>query len=776
MFSKNIITFILCLWVTSGFSQNIRGTIKSQRGEVIPNANISILNSVIQTTSDNAGKFSLHLNRGRYQIKVEARGCAGEIKAVIVNSEELTLDIELQDNTRVLEEVVVSGSDKTETDVQKTAAAISVLSAKKLNEYRAWNVADLSALAPSLFVLEHGNSSGSNFFNIRGTMGFTTEQSVATYVDGVYQFDFYSSPINFNNIERIEILRGPQGALYGRNAFSGVVNIITKKPTNSVHGYAEADFGNYGQQRYTLGLNTPILKDRLYFNVSGQYNGRGSIYRNPTLNTDDFDHHRSFNINGNLKYILNDKWQLLVNAKTEKNKDKGAYPWSASYEEAWTNGYNSYSNWDNTEKRTNTNVSATANYFGDKFNFISITSGIAYHIWIPNRFDYDFTSANLISGKTATKSREFTQEFRFSSPAGANKFKWTAGTYLFTEKIKTNTDVYYDEDYAVYDPSAPYRTLTYDERRNWGLAFFGQATYSLTDKLDITAGARYESERRKQDETNDYEKNSVQTPLTDLETNSKTFNAFTPKVTLAYKLTENSLLYASYAKGFRVGGFNMGATASNYRYYKPEKSDNYEVAIKNNLFSNKLKINVTAFYLQQKDQQVSTSNDGVNYLILNAGDMNNLGIEAEIAAVPVDNLSIEWNAAWSDAKYAKLEMYDLTSASVIDYKDNRPINNPNFLSMLATQYNYPLAKNERSISLFARAEYKYVGNYYLDFVNQYYQSAYGIINARAGITAERFEIAAWGRNLNDKRYMSWGYGSYMLGNPRMYGVTSTYRF
>ncbi|MDE1191676.1 MAG: TonB-dependent receptor [Arachidicoccus sp.] len=774
---EKIFCLIIILYsVINLHAQNLKGIVKTKSGVPIEGATINILNTDRSVIADKEGKFTItKISAGNYQLSINSVGYASQIKEVkVTEGSTSVINIVLTEQGKQLDEVVVS-SDKTETDLQQTPLAVSSLSGKKLNDYRAWNITDLTALAPSVFVVEHGNSSGSNFFNIRGTMGFSTEQSVATYVDGVYQFDFYSAPINFNNIERIEILRGPQGTLYGRNAFSGVVNIITKKPTNDTHGFAEIDLGNYGQQRYTVGVNAPIIKNKLFFDVSGQYNGRGSVYSNPTLSTKHFDGRKDFNVTGNLRYLISDKWQINVNAKTENDNDKGAYPWAASDSAARNHPYQEFGNWNNTERRSNTNVSVAVNYYGKHFNFTSITAGVDYHIWIPGRVDYDFTPLNLLSVSNATRSNELTQEFRFSSPANAGRLKWTGGSYLFAEKIKTNAITYYDQDYAAIDTAAPYSTITKDTLRNRGIALYGQATYSLTSKLDITAGARYDLERKEITESNDFDKDNMITPLTDTKTDGKTFHAFTPKLTLSYKLTDNSLIYASYAKGFRIGGFNVAATDDN-RAYKPEKSDNYETAIKNNLFQDRLKLNLTVFYLQQKDQQVSTSTDGVNALTLNVGDMNNLGLETEIAAIPVKNFSIEWNAAWSHAKYAKLDLYDYTTSSTVNYKGNHPINNPDFSSMVAGQYNYPLSNSKQNIAAFARLEYRYIGRYYLDFVNSDSQSGYGLINARAGITAKNFEIAVWGRNINDARYIAYGYGAYILGSPKMWGITLTGKF
>ncbi|RYF34005.1 MAG: hypothetical protein EOO38_29800, partial [Cytophagaceae bacterium] len=160
-----------------------------------------------------------------------------------------------------------------------------VLDRKAIQEYRLWDITNLTAIAPNLFNVEHGNSTSSNSFNIRGVMGFSNEQAVATYVDGVYQSDYFSAPPLFNDVESIEILRGPQGTLYGRNAFGGVVNITTRQPGNTLAGFAEMTFGNYGQQRYTAGLSGPIVKDKLFASGSFSYSHRGSIYQNAFTNS-----------------------------------------------------------------------------------------------------------------------------------------------------------------------------------------------------------------------------------------------------------------------------------------------------------------------------------------------------------------------------------------------------------------------------------------------------------------------------------------------------------
>jgi iron complex outermembrane recepter protein len=773
---KKVCCLAIVLFFLAGVrAQTLTGVVQTKAGSRIESATINILNTDKTTITDKEGNFSFpKINAGSYQLSFSAVGFATQLKTVAISSaRQTTITITLIEQSKQLAEVVVT-ADKVEANLQQTPLAVTALNAKQLQEYRVWTISDLTALAPSTFIVEHGNSTGSNFLNIRGSMGFSNDQAVAVYVDGVYQFDYFSAPINFSNIERVEILRGPQGTLYGRNAFGGVLNVITKRPTNKTSGFAEVDFGNYGQQRYSVGFNTPIIKNKLFVNAGLQSNNRGAVYENPTLNTKNFDHHNAYSGNVNLKYLVSDKWTIDLNTRYENDKDKGAYPWAATDSAARANPYKVFGNWDNTERRTNFNTSLALKYYGRNFNFTSITALVDYHIWLPGRFDFDFGPDQLISFTTWSKQKELTQEFRFSSPANAGKWKWTAGSFLFGEHVKNGSTTYYDQDYALFDPNAPYASISNGKRKAYGIAFYGQATYAVTSKFDITAGARYDVERRELTQNTAFEKDGVVTPLTADSTAKKTFNAFTPKVILSYKLTANSMLYGSYAKGFRVGGFNFGNTT--YPTYDPEKSDNYEIGIKNNLWNNQLKINLTAFYFQQKHQQVSTSKDGINYATLNVGDMDNYGLELEASALPVKNLQIDWTASTSHSEYKKLELFDAATNTVKNYKGNKAINNPALQSMLAVQYGVPFSKSAQNFKAFVRGEFRYIGKYELDFVNQYKQDAYGMFNARAGVTSNHVDVALWVRNLNDVRYMAYGYGSYMMGLPRMWGVTLTGRF
>jgi iron complex outermembrane receptor protein len=156
--------------------------------------------------------------------------------------------------------------------------------------------------------------------------------------------------------------------------------------------------------------------------------------------------------------------------------------------------------------------------------------------------------------------------------------------------------------------------------------------------------------------------------------------------------------------------------------------------------------------------------------------MDNYGLELEASALPVKNLQIDWTASTSHSEYKKLELFDANTLTVKNYKGNKAINNPALQSMLAVQYGMPFSKSSQNFKAFIRGEFRYIGKYELDFVNAYHQDAYGMLNARAGVTSNHFDVALWVRNLTDVRYMAYGYGAYMMGNPRMWGVTLTGKF
>ncbi len=767
------------LLLVTAYSQSITGTVKSSTKEAIPFANIVVLNSTIGTAADKEGNFTLTLPNGNHTIVVSFVGYATQTKtAQIEKGKTTTIDFTLTEQSNQLDEVVVTSEKKEET-LQKTSIAVSALNEQQLRNYRIWDVRDLTAIAPNLFVIEHAGSTGANFVNVRGIMGFTPEQAVATYIDGVYQYDYFSAPSQYLNIERIEVLRGPQGTLYGRNSLSGVVNIITKQPTNTTSGQVELNVGNYGQQRYSIVVNTPLIKDKLFATASFMYSQRGAIFKNQG-NDYDKQYGQAFNVG--LKYLANSKLTLDFNIKGNFAKDYGAYPWqnvtNIDSLIKTSGAYNVAFSTPNIEQRSNINTSLTVRYSAKHINLISISAFNKYQQNYPGNFDADFSAADFFSGNATylNGQNNFSQEIRISSNENNKKLNWLGGVYAFSQEYTKVSTL----NYGVDATATPYSLVTYNPVNNKGISFFGQIIYNLSSKWNITLGGRIDNEKRTLSQYVDSVRNNITTRITPTDNYDNSFSKFTPKVTLSYQATETQMLYASYAQGYRVGGFNAGQP-TNRIVYNPENSDNFEVGYKSTFINNKVRFNVALFSMYLNGHQVTTTTDGINAFYLNLGDFKSTGIETELTAIVAKGLQAQWNFSYTDGKFTKLQLFDNATATTKDYSGNRIIFAPPVTSMLALQYNYQLGKNNGGSSLFVRGEWRFVGKYYFDYYNQTSQDAYGLLNTRVGLTTKKFDVAFWVRNLTDERYVTYGNQSpsfplYMVSNPRTWGVTVTAKF
>src|SRR5690606_19446566 len=257
---------------SNAFSQvqngKLSGTIYDDENNPVKEAIVSIDRLSLTARTDEKGTFLFSdIVPNTYAISVSADGYDTKSQSVSVNpNEETIVEIRLQQSSTILETLTITletltiTAEKRETILQKTPVSVSVLNAQKVEDYRLWSLSDLSAVVPNLFIPNGG--SDFPFYSIRGMYSNSIDQSVAVYIDGVMQYDAESTMRNLYDIERMEVLRGPQGTLYGRNAMAGVINIITKKPGNVTSGYADISFANYGTQRYTAGIKTPLVDNK----------------------------------------------------------------------------------------------------------------------------------------------------------------------------------------------------------------------------------------------------------------------------------------------------------------------------------------------------------------------------------------------------------------------------------------------------------------------------------------------------------------------------------
>jgi iron complex outermembrane receptor protein len=397
--------------------------------------------------------------------------------------------------------------------------------------------------------------------------------------------------------------------------------------------------------------------------------------------------------------------------------------------------------------------------------------------------DADFSPIDGITliknyGKDWNKVKVLTQEFKFSSPAASSSaFKWTAGAYFFHQDNPTKQGIHFGEDAAmVGSPDINYSLINSTKTKSNGVALFAQGTYALTSKLNFTAGIRYDNEKNEQSILGEYQMDPDPTPIFDYRSDtsaSASFNAVSPKLSLSYSVSDNNLLFTNYSKGFRAGGLTpLSSDPSQPALFafQPEYSNNFEIGIKNSLLNNQLLINVTAFYSGVTDAQVPTLvlPDAVT-ITKNTGKLTSKGIELESHAL-LNGFQLDYNFGYTDANFKDLKLAQY--GSEVDLAGKKQIFTPDVTSMFAAQYGTTISKKNQ-LKITFRGEWKYIGKQYFDLGNNISQNSYNLLNSSVSISAPKWSLKFWGRNLGNVNYVGYGYdfGAVRLGDPKTYGVT-----
>jgi iron complex outermembrane receptor protein len=790
---KRLLSLLICfsvIFLASAQTGNaVNGKLTNQDSQPVARAVLTVLNTNIEAVTDSAGDFHFSgLGPGKYVLRINANGYALVNKDFQVGiGNEVRLSIRLADASDQLDQVVVT-AEKKEASLQEIPVSISAISARQVNQYRLWNLKDITAIVPNLYSTNSGDDR--NVTTIRGIGTTSYDPAVATYIDGVNQFGLDTYIAQLLDVERIEVLRGPQGTLYGRNAMGGVINIITKQPTNTSSGFATANFGNYGLMRYELGYRTPIVKDKLYIGVAGMYSQRNGYYRND-FNDKTFDDQKNLAGNYYLKYIASPRWTATLNVKHQNNRNDGAFPMVGSMEEALDNPYrlNQNATAEMVDNTFNTSLSLVHN--GGHYNFSSQTSYQSNRRFYDAPLDGDFSPADMFTifndyGGKWNKVKVFTQEFKFTSPtASASPLKWTAGAYFFRQDNPVKQATHVGKDTAFLGvPDAEFSTINTSTGKNTGVAIYGQGTYSITSKLDVIAGIRFDQEWKSLEVLGEYQKDPDPNPIfeTRPDTSAKAnFSAFSPKLGLSFRANNNTKVFLTYSRGFRTGGLTplaQGGDPSQPPLYPfdPEYSDNLEFGFKNTFLGNRLRLNLALFASQVTDAQVPTLvlPDAVT-ITRNAGKLASKGAELEIAANVIKGLEIDYSFGVTEATYKDLKIAQ--NGGEVDLSGNTQIFTPRSTSMLAAQYTLPV-KVRYPFSFVLRGEWTRLGEQYFDLANVIVQPSYNLVNARAGFTSKNFELMFWWRNIGGKKYIAYAYdfGAVHLGNPETMGITVSTRF
>ncbi len=715
----------------------------------------------------------------------------------------------------VLREVVVTATKRAETLIN-TPASVSAVTASALGAGKIQNMADLAEAVPDLSV---GNQFGVNRAFIRG-IGLTSidlggDGAVAFLQDGAQIARPAEQLSGFYDLERVEVLRGPQGTLYGRSATAGVINMITKKPTDHLDGYANLTFGNFAAKTFEGAIGGP-LNDVVSGRIAAKIEDHGGYGRNLYTGTP-IDNRRAQAVRASLRIKPGNGLvaDLIVDYMHE-NDDNYAFhyfgptvttnaglPAEAFYGgktifdccgTANPNLHNIWSSVDPVNKRHGIGATAILDWSPGGYELKSITSyrNFSRH----NEDDLAVSDAHLYGRNLYDEvSESYTQDFTLSTKAAG--IDWLAGLSFFHERLYGSVKVpltgiavlLTGGNCSPLVANAAVACNALDNGNYWQLGtvttnaygVFVQGTYALTSKLDLTAGVRFNHEARSGTGSFIFDALGVNTPTDQ----SASWNAVTPKLLLEYHIDSNRMLYASVNRGFKSGVINVG---SQNPVINPEYVWAYETGYKAKLLDDRMQFTAAAFYYDYKDLQVGFVNAQSVVTTVNAASARNYGLETELSAKLTPRLELDLAATYLSAKYTAFTTGDyrngFAQTSVAgNYLDNAPP----YTARVALDYSVPLTGGAGTLHF--RAEDAYQGRiYFTEFNNgDATQPGYGLVNASAGWDSDdaHWSATAWIRNATDKFAIANNiisaplYASVRVGTvmpPRTYGVTLGYKF
>ena len=666
-------------------------------------------------------------------------------------------EIRADENTSYFFEDITVTANKYEEKIQEIPAAISVFTEKDLQDANITNLSDLMNLVPDL---KANDNNGIRDFSFRGLSSsrYTFKNPVIIYIDGVPYDKVLYTDIDFNNVERVEVLRGAQGVLYGKNAIGGIINVITKQPGNTMEGKITTEFAEhktYGVKGY---VNLPLQENKLYLSLSDNYRNTDGYMKNDHPDEDTYDGYYENSFRTRLNWLATDLLEMDLSAFFYKRSGDHT---STIYKNMNEVTYHSYKDPDDELSKDSSNLSLGINYTLENAELKSITT---YTDALYDRFSKRLhEGASMIDGGMKQAVDSFTQELRIQSSAH-NAFRWMAGLFYSKEDIDNQ------KMFAAFDT---YAALGYDKYMDWPaktyedtIAAFGEVTIPF-GKFSFTTGIRYE----RTDAEMDYRYEESRTDTGELVKDPVAYHTeddwdvFIPKGVLSWQCSDNCMIYASIAKGYLAGGYNFCEADADFAMIDNQTSVNYELGIKTKSFNDKLIFNASLYYMDIKDIHVMIEGiDSGTFIASNAGAAHSQGIEVDTVLNVLKGLDLIASLGIIDGEYDDY-LYDQNT----DYSGNKLIRTP--------EYSYHLGVSYRHDSgFFARCDVAGYGDCYFDSANMKKQDAYELVSAKIGYETSSWEVYGYGKNIFDEEYFTNMGVLNTVGAPRTLGVIASFKF
>ena len=664
--------------------------------------------------------------------------------------------------------------------LQSAPVSVTPVTRSILEDSGARYVNDAAMFAPNVFMTEFSARKLSNP-RFRGVGSSPNNPGVTTYLDGVPQLNANSSSLELIDVDQIEFVRGPQGALFGRNTVGGLINITSARPSlDRWTGGATGGFGNYSFTDTRLSVSGPVVDQKLSFGFAGGYSSREGFARN-TVTGNDLDSREAYFGKAQLLWHPATDWEarLILSGERARDGDYRLNDLAAVRARPFTMARNVEGYTHRELLAPTLVVSRTAG----PVDFTMTTAGVWWKT--VDATDLDYTAAPLIERLNAERNFQFTQEFRFASPkdapiqlSDAVDLKWQAGTLLFTQDYEQDANNFFPNPAFIGFPGGTpaHRSFTQSELQDLGVGVFGQTTLTLWDKLDLALGVRGDWENK------DATLRAFTVPAglgaTTTQNLGNSYLEVTPQFGASYRLTPAHSVYASVTRGYKAGGFNAGSPAGTQEFGK-EYSWNYEAGLKTTWLEDRLRANFAAFYTHWESLQLNVPNPLApnSFYVSNVGSAASKGVEVELSARPAPGWDMFAGAGYNSAQF----LTGSTSGGVNVGGRNLPFT-PDFTLNGGAQYSFAIAKDTTA---YARGETVTYGRYFYNDANGAAQSTYTLANFRVGVRGKHWSVEGWMRNALDTDYVPMAFAFAGLapsgflgeaGAPMTMGLTLGLRF
>lgn len=831
---KHLFTVIGLLFAFTMNAQNnavLSGTVKTDQGKLVKGATIIIVGSAIKTTSNEEGRFSIeNLEPREYNLSVTYKNFFPLEQNITVASGQNTVAFMLEEIPSMLEGIVVT-AQKREQKNKDVPIAMTSYGSDFITKQGTYEYDALSDFVPGFQVqIQSVNNPGVVIRGITSDSGDSrVEPRVSIFQDGVSISKSRGSVVELFDVERVEVLKGPQGTLFGRGAQIGAMHIIQNKAKNETSGSVKVGYGNYNQVLTTAYFNTPLVKDKLFIRAAGIYNGRDGYIENRSGG--DLNGKQTLAFRTALKYIFSNKTKIDVIANWQKDTPPGTSFKSGSY--APLGGDLSPNSFADLERGNELGVDRSVKGITAivKHNINAnwdLTSTTAYRDFNSDEaFDADGTAAPALFFKEIAEGKQFSQELRFNFDNNS-KFRGFFGGNFFAEKGKQYVPWELNEqsfamlllspanfvvngipqflpnipnDPATFGPAAglPLSTSNFEGNTNYSKNasgdLFADASYDLTSKISVTAGLRGTWENSNAG----YQVDDAATPsnvgyLTGAYPNNlfvgtngarieanKNFLSVVGRFAVNYMLNDNVTIFGTTSRGRRPNVINI--TAANTNILANEIVWSYEVGAKSLFLNNSLQFDVNAYIYNYSNFQTSVTKfvDGVfQSTTEDSGNASSFGFEAAFQYAFSRHASFFANYGYIDAAFDDTDANGNPQALAGNTFRLTPKHSVSAGLDLSAAIN-------KSTDIFFRPSYTYKSKVFFEETNlpNISQAGYGIMNSRVGlIINKKYELNFYMNNIFDKKYIvdagntggAFGIPTFIAGVPRLFGVQASAKF